>query len=86
LPAIVQVRPVVDEWDCHGFAPFSVPNASLFDRGLSLLMADYLTHPDEFLEVMPGWLDEVVGRSPCSGFMTRVDVVDVVSVPAAKTR
>ena len=83
LPAIVQVRPVVDEWGCHGFAPFTVPNTRLVDRGLSLLMADYLTRADDFLEEMPSWLDAATGRSPHSGFMTRVDVV---SVPPAKTK
>jgi len=75
LPAVVHVRPVVDEWGGRGFAPFHVQDIPLIDRGLSLLMADYLTRADDFLEEMPSWLDSVEGRSRKSGFITRVDVV-----------
>lgn len=81
LPAVVHMRPVVDEWGGKGFAPFHVQDIRLIDRGLSLLMADYLTRADDFLEEMPSWLDSLTGRSRSSGFMTRVDVM-----PLPKTK
>lgn len=79
LPAVVHVRPVVDQYDASGFAAFDVPRARLLDRGLSLLMADYLTRADDFLEEMPPWLDRTTGRSPVSGFITRVEVLPMSS-------
>ncbi len=84
LPALVHVRPVVDQWGGHGFAPFDVPRARLVDRGLSLLMADYLTRADDFLEEMPSWLEHNTGRSPVSGFITRVEVLPVADVGKTK--
>ena len=52
MPAVVDVIPVHDMYGGHGFAPIDQPNAKLDARVLSLLLADYLTRPDEYVDVV----------------------------------
>lgn len=49
LPALVHVVRVHDEAGEKGFAPIDLPGATLTARGLSLLLAHYLTRPNEYL-------------------------------------
>jgi len=48
LPPVVQVRPAHDLYGNHGFVPVDEARLRLVDRVLALLVADYLTRPDEF--------------------------------------
>ncbi len=50
MPAVVDVIPVHDSFGGHGFAACDVAHAKLDARVLSLLLADYLTRPDEYVE------------------------------------
>jgi len=49
LPTVVDVVGVRDTFGAHGYAPTQAPNARLASRVLSLLVADYLTRPDDYL-------------------------------------
>jgi hypothetical protein len=49
LPAVVHIRPAHDRFGGRGFVPLDVRGAPLFDRALSLALADYFTRPDDFL-------------------------------------
>ena len=49
LPARVHVVRTRDRDGAIGFSPIDVRGASLAARGLSLLLADYLTHPERYL-------------------------------------
>jgi len=49
VPRVVDVIPVHDTHGGHGFAPQDVAHAKLASRVLVLLLADYLTRPDEYL-------------------------------------
>ena len=49
VPRVVDVIPVHDAHDGHGFAPQDVAHAKLASRVLVLLLADYLTRPDEYV-------------------------------------
>ena len=49
LPATgIEVIPVVDSYGAHGFAPMDVGHTKLGARVLSLLVADYLTRPEDY--------------------------------------
>ena len=52
MPAVVDVIPVHDMYGGHGFAAIDQPNAKLDARVLSLLLADYLTRPDEYVDAV----------------------------------
>lgn len=49
LPSTVDVVPVQDADGLQGFAPLDRAHAHLATRVLSLLLADYLTRPDEYV-------------------------------------
>jgi hypothetical protein len=53
MPAVVDVIPVHDVYGGHGFAPVDAAHAHLDARALALLLADYLSRPDEYVEVPP---------------------------------
>jgi hypothetical protein len=57
LPPVVQVEPAHDANGNHGFIPIDLARMRLVDRVLALLVADYLTRPDDFQP----------NRSPVSG-------------------
>ena len=70
LPPVVQVIPVHDHLGFHGFVPVDEARTRLCDRALSLLVADYLTRPDDFLEKVDGlW---ALPRPPSSGVHSTV--------------
>ena len=48
LPPIVHVEPAHDAGGNHGFVPIDGANMRLVDRVLALLLADYLTRPDDY--------------------------------------
>jgi hypothetical protein len=48
LPELVNVVRVYDDDGANGFAPLDLPSATLASRGLSLLLAHYLTRPFEY--------------------------------------
>ena len=49
LPARVHVVRTRDRVGAIGFSPIDVRGASLAARGLSLLLADYLTYPERYM-------------------------------------
>jgi hypothetical protein len=49
MPAVVDVIPIHDAFGGHGFAAVDLAHAKLDARALSLLLADYLTRPDEYV-------------------------------------
>jgi hypothetical protein len=49
IPDMVDVIPVHDAFGGRGFAPQDVAHARLATRLLALLLADYLTRPDDFV-------------------------------------
>jgi len=49
IPDVVDVIPVHDAYGGRGFAPQDVPHARLATRVLALLLADYLTRPDDYV-------------------------------------
>lgn len=53
VPRVVDVIPVHDAHGGHGFAPQDAAHAKLASRVLVLLLADYLTRPDEYLGDTP---------------------------------
>jgi len=53
VPRVVDVIPVHDTHGGHGFAPQDVAHAKLASRVLVLLLADYLTRPDEYVGDTP---------------------------------
>ena len=48
LPPVVQVVPAHDVYGNHGFIPVDQARVRLVDRALALLVADYLTRPNDF--------------------------------------
>jgi hypothetical protein len=48
LPPVVQVVPAHDVYGNHGFIPVDEARMRLVDRVLALLVADYLTRPNDF--------------------------------------
>jgi len=48
LPPVVQVERAHDVYGNRGFIPIDGPRMRLVDRVLALLVADYLTRPDDF--------------------------------------
>ena len=52
LPSMVPIMRVEDAFGGHGFAPLDGPRLRLADRVLSLIVADFLTRPDEFARAM----------------------------------
>jgi hypothetical protein len=53
LPPVVQVRPAHDVYGDHGFVPLDQEHLRLVDRVLALVVADYLTRPEDFLRDRP---------------------------------
>ena len=49
IPATIDVIPVHDAYGGRGFAAMDVAQARLATRVLALLLADYLTRPDDFV-------------------------------------
>lgn len=49
LPAVVRIRAAHDRFGGKGFVPFDAPGSRLVDRAVALVLADYLTRPDDFL-------------------------------------
>ncbi len=49
LPPVLKLAEIVDVYDCMGFAPVDVP-CCLADRVLALIVAEYLTRPEEFVD------------------------------------
>jgi len=49
LPPVLKLAEVVDVFGVCGFAPVDVP-CCLADRVLALIVAEYLTRPEEFIE------------------------------------
>lgn len=52
LPTVVHILRVEDAFGGRGFAPVDAPRIKLNDRVLSLLVADFLTRPDDFARAM----------------------------------
>lgn len=50
IPDVVEVVPVHDAYGYHGFAPRDVPHARLASRVLAVMLADYLTRPDDYID------------------------------------
>lgn len=48
LPPVVRVVPAHDVYGNHGFIPIDEARMRLADRALALLVADYLTRPEDF--------------------------------------
>jgi hypothetical protein len=57
LPPVVHVAQVHDVYGGHGFVPIDVARTKLADRVLSLVVADYLTRPDDFVDQLPSWFE-----------------------------
>lgn len=76
LPSLVHVHRVEDAFGAHGFAPIDAPRMRLNDRVLSLILADFLTRPDDFMRNMRN-LEEaarVAGRRITrSGFSPKLE-------------
>ena len=49
----MHVRPAHDVYGNHGFVPLDQARMRLPDRVLALLVADYLTRPDDFQSDLP---------------------------------
>ena len=52
LPTMVPIMRVEDAFGDHGFAALDGPRLRLSDRVLSLIVADFLTRPDDFARAM----------------------------------
>jgi hypothetical protein len=52
LPSLVHVLRVEDAFGARGFAPIDAPRMKLNERILSLILADFLTRPDDFVRAM----------------------------------
>ena len=70
MPSVVQVIRVDDAFGGHGFAPIDAPKLKLSDRLLSLLVADFLTRPDDFAREMASYARPPT-RTTRSGFSVR---------------
>jgi hypothetical protein len=68
LPSIIDVIPIRDVFGVHGFAPVNQAHARLAIRVLTLLVADYLTRPDDYLAYgsRRPTLRSIPGRAPVS--------------------
>lgn len=53
LPPLVQITPARDVYGARGFVAIDSRRGRLADRVLALLLADYLTRPDDFLAWPP---------------------------------
>jgi hypothetical protein len=53
LPPVVEVVPAHDVYGNHGFVPVDEARMRLVDRVLGLLVADYLTRPDDYVPNRP---------------------------------
>ena len=53
LPPVVQVRPAHDVYGNRGFVALDQEHLRLVDRVLALVVADYLTRPEDFLRDRP---------------------------------
>lgn len=69
LPSVVPIMRVEDAFGGHGFAPLDGPRLRLADRVLSLIVADFLTRPDDFARAMGSAPRPRITRS---GFSARV--------------
>lgn len=75
LPPVVHVMAAHDIYGGHGFIPMDLARTRLTDRVLSLVVADYLTRPDDFVVQIPTWFGHEGRR--LSGVVPRhVDVPD----------
>jgi len=79
LPPVVHVAQVHDVYGGHGFVPMDVARTKLTDRVLSLVVADYLTRPDDFAEHIPAWLEP--GKRRLSGVSTRAVDLHAPTLP-----
>jgi len=75
LPPVVHLAAVHDVYGGHGFVPMDVARTKLTDRVLSLIVADYLTRPDDFLSHFGG------ATRRRSGVMRAVDLPDAPTLP-----
>jgi hypothetical protein len=57
LPPVVHVTAAHDVYGGHGFVPMDIARTKLTDRVLSLVVADYLTRPDDFVTRIPEWFE-----------------------------
>ncbi|CAN5241350.1 hypothetical protein BH09MYX1_BH09MYX1_31120 [soil metagenome] len=69
LPSVVHILRVDDSFGAHGFAPIDAPRLRLNDRVLSLIVADFLTRPDDFARAMAS----APRRITRSGISVRLD-------------
>ena len=75
LPPVVHLAAVHDVYGGHGFVPMDVARTKLTDRVLSLIVADYLTRPDDFLSHFGG------ATRRRSGVMRAMDLPDAEMLP-----
>ena len=71
---------VHDVYGGHGFVPMDFARTKLTERVMSLVVADYLTRPDDFAEHIPAWFVPDTRRPTRSGVSARVDL-DAVTLP-----
>ncbi len=79
LPPIVSARAAHDRFGGRGFVPFDALGSSLFDKAVALVMADYLTRPDDFLA--HGFSTSAAPLRRISGTIMR----QALSAPVGKT-
>lgn len=83
LPPVVHVTAAHDVYGGHGFVPMDVARSKLSERVLSLVVADYLTRPDDFVAKIPAWFDAIDGtrRPTRSGVSTRAVPLHAPTLP-----
>jgi len=81
LPPVVHVTAAHDVYGGHGFVPMDVARTKLTDRVLSLVVADYLTRPDDFALHIPAWFDQDTRRPSRSGVSTRAVALQAPTLP-----
>lgn len=73
LPPVVHVTAAHDVYGSRGFVPMDVARTKLTDRVLSLVVADYLTRPDDFVVQIPAWFNQE-GRRPTRSGVRAVEL------------
>lgn len=81
LPPVVHVIPAHDIYGARGYVPVDVPGMRLADRTLALLVADFLTRPDDFVENVARLRDQPAPAVRRSGFTQRVDPDHTPTLP-----
>ncbi len=81
LPPVVHVVPAHDIYGARGYVPVDVPGLRLADRVLALLVSDFLTRPDDFVQNAPQLRQPAASGVRRSGFTHRVDPDRVPTLP-----